>query len=111
MAAAAAEAAKLSTGLSKEAVFEQLKHVEDPEIRYNIVDIGLVYDARIDNGMVVIDMTLTSPTCPVGPYIISEAENAVKKLPGVTGVAINIVWEPLWSPERMSDEAKVALGV
>ncbi len=104
MAAAAAE-------LSKDAVFEQLRQVEDPEIRYNIVDLGLVYDARIDNGMVVIDMTLTSPACPVGPYIISEAETAVKKLPGVTGVVVNIVWEPLWSPARMSDEAKVALGI
>ncbi len=97
--------------LTKESVLEQLKQVEDPEIRYNIVDLGLVYDARIDGGMVVIDMTLTSPTCPVGPYIISEAENVVKKLPGVTGVTINIVWEPLWGPERMSDEAKVALGI
>ncbi len=100
-----------ATELSKDAIFDQLKLVEDPEIRYNIVDLGLVYDARIDKGMVVVDMTLTSPTCPVGPYIISEAENAVKKLPGVTGVVINIVWEPLWGPDRMSDEAKVALGV
>ena len=97
--------------LTKEAVMEQLKQVEDPEIRYNIVDIGLIYEVKIDNGMVVIDMTLTSPTCPVGPYIIAEAENAVKKLPGVTGVTVNIVWEPLWSPERMSDEAKVELGI
>ena len=96
---------------TKEAVLNQLKQVEDPEIRYNIVDLGLVYDAKIDNGMVIVDMTLTSPTCPVGPYILSEAENAVKKLPGVTGVVINIVWEPLWGPERMSDEAKVALGM
>lgn len=97
--------------LTKEAIMEQLKQVEDPEIRYNIVDIGLVYEVKIDGGMVIIDMTLTSPTCPVGPYIISEAESAVKKLPGVTGVTINIVWEPLWGPERMSDEAKVALGI
>lgn len=97
--------------LTRESVLNQLKQVEDPEIRCNIVDLGLVYDVRIDKGMVVIDMTLTSPTCPVGPWIISEAENAVKKLEGVTGVTINIVWEPLWSPERMSDEAKVTLGI
>lgn len=96
---------------TKDSVLNQLKLVEDPEIRYNIVDIGLVYDIKIDGGMVVIDMTLTSPSCPVGPWIISEAENAVKKLPGVTGVTINIVWEPLWSPDRMSDEAKVELGI
>ena len=97
--------------LTKETVLEQLKKVEDPEIRYNIVDLGLVYDAKIDKGMVVVEMTLTSPSCPVGPYIISEVENVIKKLPGVTGVTVEIVWEPLWSPARMSDEAKVALGV
>ena len=97
--------------LTKDSVLEQLKQVEDPEIRYNIVDLGLVYDVKVDKGMVVVVMTLTSPTCPVGPYIISEVENTVKKLPGVTGVTVEIVWEPLWSPDRMSDEAKVALGV
>ena len=97
--------------LTKESIFEQLKQVEDPEIRYNIVDLGLVYDAKIDKGMVIVEMTLTSPSCPVGPYIISEVENVIKKLPGVTGVTVEIVWEPLWSPDRMSDEAKVSLGV
>lgn len=101
----------MASALTKESVLNQLKLVEDPEIHCNIVDLGLVYDVRIDRGMVVIDMTLTSPSCPVGPWIISEAENVVKKLPGVTGVTINIVWEPLWSPERMSDEAKVELGI
>lgn len=98
-------------GLTKESVLNQLRLVEDPEIRFNIVDLGLIYGVKIDKGMVVIDMTLTSPACPVGPWIISEAENAVKKLPGVTGVSIHIVWEPPWSPERMSDEARVALGI
>ena len=96
---------------TKEAVIEKLKQVEDPEIRYNIVDLGLVYDVKIDKGMVVVDMTLTSPSCPVGPYIISEVENTVKKMADVTGVTVDIVWEPLWSPGRMSDEAKVALGI
>ena len=97
--------------LTKEAVIEQLKQVEDPEIHYNIVDLGLVYDVKVDKGMVVVVMTLTSPTCPVGPYIISEVENTVKKMADVTGVTVDIVWEPLWSPDRMSDEAKVMLGV
>ena len=97
--------------LTKESILEQLKQVEDPEIRYNIVDLGLIYDVRIDKGMVVVDMTFTSPACPVGPYLISEVEGKVKKLDGVTGVVVNIVWDPLWSPEKMSEEAKVALGV
>lgn len=97
--------------LTKETVLEQLKQVEDPEIHYNIVDIGLIYDVRIDEGMVVVNMTLTSPACPVGPYIIAEVENVVKKMVGVTGVTVNVVWEPPWSPDKMSDEAKVELGV
>ena len=101
----------MAVELTKESILEQLKKVEDPEIRYNIVDLGLVYDAKIDKGIVVVEMTLTSPSCPVGPYIISEVENVIKKLPGVTGVTVEIVWEPLWSPDRMSDEAKVALGI
>lgn len=97
--------------ITKETVLEQLKQVEDPELHYNIVDLGLIYDVKIDGGMAVIDMTFTSPMCPVGPYIVAKAEEAVKKLSGVTGVTINIVWEPLWGPDRMSEEAKVALGI
>ncbi|MBI2144573.1 metal-sulfur cluster assembly factor [Candidatus Woesearchaeota archaeon] len=97
--------------LTKASVLEQLKTVEDPEIKYSIVDLGLVYGVKIDKGMVVVDMTFTSPSCPLGPFIISEVEAAVKKLKGAKGVTVNIVWEPLWSPERMSDEAKVALGI
>ncbi|MBI2141177.1 metal-sulfur cluster assembly factor [Candidatus Woesearchaeota archaeon] len=100
-----------TSGLIKESVLEQLKQVEDPELHYNIVDLGLIYGVKIDQGMVVIDMTFTSPMCPVGPYIVSKVEEVVKKLPGVTGVTINIVWEPLWSPDCMSEEAKVALGI
>lgn len=97
--------------LTKEAVLGQLKQVEDPELRYNIVDLGLIYDVRIDKGMVVVDMTFTSPACPVGPYLVSEVEGKVKKLHGVSGVVVNIVWDPLWGPDRMSEEAKVELGV
>lgn len=97
--------------LTKESVLEQLKQVEDPELRYNIVDLGLIYDVRIDKGMVVVDMTFTSPACPVGPYLVSEVEGKIKKMDGVAGVVVNIVWDPLWSPEKMSEEARVALGV
>jgi metal-sulfur cluster biosynthetic enzyme len=101
----------MPSDLTKESILESLKQVEDPELHYNIVDLGLIYEVKTDQGMVVIDMTFTSPMCPVGPYIVSKAEEAVKKLSGVTGVTINIIWEPLWSPERMSEEAKVALGI
>lgn len=97
--------------VTEEAVLEQLRKVEDPELRFNIVDLGLVYRVKIDRGMVVIDLTFTSPACPVGPYLLAEVEKAVKSVPGVSGVAVNIVWEPLWSPDRMSEEAKVGLGM
>lgn len=97
--------------LTKEAVMEALKTVEDPELHYNIVDLGLIYEVKIDNGMVVVDMTFTSPMCPVGPYLVSEVEKKAKAVPGVTGVTVNIVWEPLWSPDKMSEEAKVVLGI
>ena len=97
--------------LTKEAVMEKLKKVIDPEIRVNIVDLGLVYDVKIDNGMVVIGMTLTSPACPVGPLILEAVEENVKKIKGVRGVTINILWEPPWNPDKMSEEAKMELGV
>ncbi len=96
---------------TKESILDQLKQVEDPELNYNIVDLGLIYGVKIDTGMVIVEMTFTSPMCPVGPYLISEVEKKVKAIPGVTGVTVNVVWEPLWSPDKMSEEAKVALGV
>ena len=97
--------------LNKELVMEQLKEVTDPEMHVSIVDLGLVYDVKIDKGMVVITMTLTSPACPVGPLILESVEENVKKLEGVTGVTVNIVWEPMWGPDKMSEEAKMELGI
>lgn len=96
---------------TKEAVMEKLREVTDPEMHVSIVELGLVYEVRIDKGMVIIDMTLTSPACPVGPFIIESVEESVRKAEGVTGVAVNVVWEPLWSPDRMSEEAKMELGI
>jgi len=97
--------------LTKEVVMEKLKEVTDPELRISLVDLGLVYDVKIDKGMVVVEMTLTSPACPVGPLIIQSVEEAVKKINGVEGVTVNIVWEPLWGPDKMSEEAKMELGI
>ena len=96
---------------TKEAVMEKLREVTDPEMHVSIVELGLVYEVKIDKGMVIIDMTLTSPACPVGPFIIESVEESVKKTEGVTGVAVNVVWEPLWSPDKMSEEAKMELGI
>lgn len=97
--------------VDKEIVLDKLKNVVDPEIQFNIVDLGLIYDVKFDKGMVIVDMTLTSPMCPVGPQIINDVENNIKELDGVTGVSVNIVWEPAWSPEQMSEEARLALNL
>ncbi|MBI2664691.1 metal-sulfur cluster assembly factor [Candidatus Woesearchaeota archaeon] len=96
---------------TKETVMEKLKEVTDPEMHINIVDLGLVYDVAIDGSMVVIKMTLTSPACPVGPLILDAVEEKVKKISGVTGVTVDIVWEPMWSPDKMTEEAKMELGI
>jgi metal-sulfur cluster biosynthetic enzyme len=96
--------------LQPQTVISALRQVVDPELQYNIVDIGLVYEAIIESPtQVKVIMTLTSPGCPYGPVIIHEVKEAVKGL-GVTDVSIDITWDPPWSPDRMSDEAKLDLG-
>jgi metal-sulfur cluster biosynthetic enzyme len=97
--------------ITEQDVMAKLRKVEDPELHYNIVDLGLVYGATIDKGLVTVRMTLTSPACPVGPFIIAEVEEAVKKIKGVTGVTVTIVWEPPWGVDRISEEAKLELGI
>ena len=97
--------------LTKELVIENLKEVRDPEMSVNIVDLGLIYEIRMDKGMVIVDMTLTSPACPVGPLIIEAVEDKIKNMEGVKGVTVNIVWEPAWSADKMTDEAKMELGI
>ncbi|HEY66117.1 MAG TPA: metal-sulfur cluster assembly factor [Caldilineae bacterium] len=89
------------------------ENVYDPEIMINIVDLGLVYDIQIDEERkaVTIDMTLTSPGCPIGPQIIRNVEHVVREaFPELEDVQVNLVWTPLWNPEMMSEEAKDRLG-
>src|ERR1043166_1242607 len=76
-----------------------LRKVKDPELNLNIVDLGLVYDIVVEGGQVDIDMTLTSPGCPAGPEIMTDVERAVKAMPGVSGVELNLVWSPFWTPD------------
>jgi len=99
--------------VSKEEILNALKNVYDPEIPVNIVDLGLIYDISIDEklGIVKIKMTLTAPGCPIGNYILSDAENVIKSLEGVKDVQIELTYEPPWSPDMMSDEAKRDLGL
>ncbi len=94
-----------------EQVREALKQVIDPEIGINIVDLGLVYDVNVgQEGKVEIVMTLTSPDCPLGPVIHAQVNNALGDLDGVTDIAVNLVWNPPWRPEMMSEDAKLELG-
>lgn len=91
-------------------VLEALKEVLDPDIQMNIVDMGLVYSVGIEEKQVTVAMTLTTPACPVGPQLMANVEHVVKNLDGVEKVVVNLVWEPMWNPGMMSDEAKLELG-
>ncbi len=92
-------------------VMEALREVYDPEIPVNIYDLGLIYDVEVDEfGFVEIDMTLTSPACPVAGSLPGEVENKVRNVPGVSDVHVALVWEPAWSMDRMSEDAKLELG-
>lgn len=87
-----------------------LRRVKDPELNLNIVDLGLVYAINVDENRVSIDMSLTSPGCPSGPEIMTDAEAALRALPGVADVVVNLVWTPLWSPERIEPRIRAYLG-
>lgn len=87
-----------------------LRRVKDPELNLNIVDLGLVYDIRVDGRAVKVDMSLTSPGCPSGPEIMKDAEQAAKSVPGVADVAINLVWSPIWTPDRIEPRVRSYLG-
>ncbi len=88
-----------------------LRKVKDPELNLNIIDLGLVYDIAVENGEVQIDMTLTSPGCPAGPQIMGDVERMVKAMPGVSGVAINLVWQPFWTPELIEPRVRAYMGL
>ena len=92
-------------------VREALRSVEDPEAGMNIVDLGLVYAIVAEPGRVRVEMTMTSPACPVGPYLVDEAAAAIRALAAEgTEVSVDLVWEPPWTPERMSPQARSRFG-
>ena len=111
--AGAAGAAPLSYAdpLTEEQVRLALRKVKDPELNLNIIDLGLVYGIRVDGNRVAIDMTLTSPACPAGPQIMTDAERVVKGLPGVGEVAVNLVWTPFWSPDLIEPRVRAYMGL
>jgi metal-sulfur cluster biosynthetic enzyme len=97
-----------------EAVLDGLRPVIDPELNISIVDLGLVRGITVtdDTGKVDIDLTLTSPMCPLGPEIMAATKNAAEKVAGVTGAEVQLVWSPLWDPRvDASEDAKAELGI
>jgi metal-sulfur cluster biosynthetic enzyme len=88
-----------------------LRAVKDPELNLNIIDIGLVYDVEVSPaGAVDVKMTLTSPGCPAGTEILDDVKRVVSDLDGVTGVEVELVWDPYWTPERMDPRVRAFLG-
>jgi FeS assembly SUF system protein len=96
--------------VTKEAVMAALRECYDPEIPVNIVDLGLVYGVRIHDSLVEVDMTLTAPGCPLSTMISEDVRSKVEQLEGVENAVVNMVWEPPWTPDRMSDAARKSLG-
>jgi metal-sulfur cluster biosynthetic enzyme len=97
--------------MSEEDIRSALESVEDPEAGMNIVALGLVYSIEADDKRVRVAMTMTSPACPAAPYLVDEATAAIRAVaPEGTDVEVELVWEPPWTPERMSAEARSRFG-
>lgn len=95
----------------EEKIIAMLKTVYDPEIPVNIYDLGLIYKVDLqDNGEVVLDMTLTAPNCPAADFIMEDVRQKIDSVEGVTSSVVNLVFEPEWDKEMMSEEAKLELG-
>ena len=96
----------------KNKVIEEIKKIYDPEIPVNIYELGLIYKIEVDEkNKVNIDMTLTSPNCPVAESLPNEVNENIKKVEGVSDVNLNLVWEPPWSKDKMSEAAKLELNL
>ena len=97
--------------IEEKALWDALHEVYDPELPVNIVDLGLVYRLEVKDGKhVEIDMTMTAPMCPAAPMILSDAKQRLLDVPGVESAQVNLVWQPLWNPEMMTDAGKDELG-
>ena len=93
-------------------VIDAISSVYDPEIPVNIWELGLIYELRVEpSGVVHVQMTLTAPACPSAQILPSEVENRVRQVEGVTDVTVEVVWEPAWTTDRMSEAAKLQLGM
>ena len=105
-----ASAPPSAPGPTVDQVKAALRRVKDPELNLNIVDLGLVYDISVGGRAVNVAMRLTSPGCPSGPEIMTDAEQHLRAMQGVESVTVNLVWDPLWSPERIEPRIRAYLG-
>ncbi len=95
---------------TRDEVIEALREVEDPELGMDIVELGLMYDVEVEGPKVKVTHTLTSMGCPVGPMIQEDIQRVTSEVPGVEEVEVELTWDPPWTPERMSEDAKFILG-
>jgi metal-sulfur cluster biosynthetic enzyme len=103
-------AAQAEGSVTADQVKLALRRVKDPELNLNILDLGLVYEMGVEGNDVTIDMSLTSPGCPSGPEIMGDAERQLQTIPGVGKVAVNLVWSPPWTPDRIEPRVRAYLG-
>ena len=96
--------------VEEEEVIEALGNVIDPELGLDFVELGLVYGVEIDGGKVTVTFTLTTPACPIGPQVSEQMQEFVGEIEGVDDVVCNMIFTPPWTPEKMSEDAKFALG-
>lgn len=97
--------------ITSDAVKDALKQVLDPELGYNVVDLGLIYDVDVEGSLVRILLTTTTKGCPATAFIRDAVEECATAVPGVGSVEVTMTWEPPWKPEKMSDEAKAHFGI
>ncbi|MBQ6437050.1 MAG: DUF59 domain-containing protein [Bacteroidales bacterium] len=97
--------------IERDAVIAALKQVYDPEIPVDVYELGLIYDIKIEGTKVSITMTLTAPNCPIADEVVEQVRNGVYAVRGVSDVDVQLVFEPEWTPERMSEEARLMLNM
>ena len=97
--------------VTEDVIVEALREIYDPELHYNIYDLGLVYDVTIEDGKVGVLLTLTTPACPIGPMVTEQLQETLRLIPGVKDVDVEWTFDPPWHPDMMSEEAKADLGI
>ena len=103
---------EINNQISKESVIEKIKTVMDPEIPVNLYDLGLIYNIKIDNkNNILVEMTLTNPNCPVAGSMPENVGKAISLIEDVSSIKVNLIWQPKWSKDMMSEDAKLALDI